>query len=386
VLAGSFTIHRSHPEEGTMPIETVKQPPAIERVQVLDKDGNVDEDLEPEIPEDDLFELFRTMVKSRMYDDRRLKLQRQGRIGTFAPSRGQEAAQAGSVYALEDDDWMVQSYRELTANLWRGADLVDDLLYAAGYETGMQISPEAHNTPISIPIASQLCHATGIAWASRLKGEDNVSMVYFGDGSTSEGDFHEGMNFAGVFDAPVVFLNQNNQWAISVPREQQTGSETLAQKAHAYGLEGIQVDGNDILGVYRVTKDAVENARDEHQAKMVEALTYRMGVHTTADDPTKYRSEDEVEPWRERDPIDRFQVYLGERGVLDEGDRENLEEEISEEIGDAVEEFEETAEELGDPTDMFRHHYDENPPYLNKQEEELSDYWERHDVWGDHHG
>ncbi len=369
-----------------MPIETAYEPPTIEKVQVLDKDGNVDEELEPKIPEDDLFQLYRTMVKSRLYDDRRLKLQRQGRIGTFAPSQGQEAAQLGSAYALNDDDWMVQSYRELTANLWRGASLADDLLYAAGYEQGMQLSPEDHQTPISIPIASQICHATGIAWASRLKGEDKVSMVYFGDGSTSEGDFHEGLNFAGVFDAPVVFLNQNNQWAISVPRERQTRSETIAQKALAYGIDGIQVDGNDILGVYHVTQQAVERARREHKPRMIEALTYRMGMHTTADDPTKYRTEDEVDPWRKKDPINRFQIYLEDRGVLDEGDHDSLKEEIEQEISDAVEAFEERADELGDPVDMFAHHYDEMPAYLEKQKDEFTDYWRRHDVWGDHHG
>ncbi len=369
-----------------MPIEQVEALPAIEKVQVLDKDGNVDEDLEPEIPEDDLFELYRTMVKSRRFDDRRMKLQRQGRIGTFAPSEGQEAAQLGSVYAIREDDWMVQSYRELTANLWRGASLADDLLYAAGYEIGMDLSPEDHQTPISIPIASQVCHASGIAWASKLKDEDSVSIVYFGDGATSEGDFHEGLNFAGVYQAPVVFFNQNNQWAISVPRERQTHAATIAQKGIAYGIPGRQVDGNDILATYRVTKEAVEAARGGEGPHLIEALTYRMGVHTTADDPTKYRSEEEVEPWRQRDPIRRFRIYLEERGVLDEGEHDAIVEAVDAEIQDAVEEFEERAEDLGDPVDMFAHHYEEMPPYLAKQKEEFTDYWRRHDVWGDHHG
>jgi pyruvate dehydrogenase E1 component alpha subunit len=369
-----------------LPIEQVDIPSEIPYIQILDKDGNVDEELEPEIPDADLVDLYRTMVKSRKFDERRMKLQRQGRIGTFAPSQGQEAAQLGIVYAIGDDDWVVQSYRELTANLWRGLDLEDDLLYAAGYETGMELTGEENQTPIAIPIASQVCHATGIGWASKRKGEDNVTITYFGDGSTSEGDFHEGMNFAGVFEAPTVFFCQNNQWAISVPRERQTAAETIAQKAHAYGFPGMQVDGNDILGVYHATKRAVEQAREGEGPTLIEAITYRMNVHTTADDPTKYRDEEDVAPWRERDPIDRFRTYLTERGVLDEGDHDAIVEEVIEEISQAVETFEDEAEELGDPVDMFDHQYSELPPYVEKQKEELTDYWRRHDVWGDHHG
>jgi len=369
-----------------LPIEQVDTPSEIPYIQILDQDGNVDEELEPQIPSSDLVDLYRTMVKSRKFDERRMKLQRQGRIGTFAPSHGQEAAQLGSIYATRDDDWFVQSYRELTANLWRGLEVEDDLLYAAGYEHGMELTGEENQTPIAIPIASQTCHATGIAWASKLKGNDRVTITYFGDGSTSEGDFHEAMNFAGVFETPVVFFCQNNQWAISVPRERQTASDTLAQKAHAYGMPGIQVDGNDILGVYHATKRAVDRARAGDGPTMIEAITYRMNVHTTADDPTKYRDEEDVEPWRERDPIDRFRTYLLEKDVLDEGDHDTIEEEVTEEIAEAVETFEDKAEELGDPEDMFDFAYSDEPPYLAQQREAFTDYWDRHDVWGDHHG
>jgi pyruvate dehydrogenase E1 component alpha subunit len=369
-----------------LPVQKVDVPSEIPYIQILDKDGNVDEELEPDIPDDDLLDLYETMVLSRMFDERRERLQRQGRIGTFAPSFGQEAAQLGSIYATDEDDWMVQSYRELTANLWRGMRLQDDLIYAAGYERGMELSPEDRQTPIAIPIASQVCQATGIAWADRLKDEDRATIVYFGDGSTSEGDFHEGMNFAGVFDAPTVFFCQNNQWAISVPRDKQTAADTLAQKAIGYGIPGMQVDGNDILGVYHATKKAVEDAKNGEGPTMIEALTYRMSFHTTADDPSVYRDEEEVEPWRERDPIDRLEIYLEDRNILDDERKEEIREAHDERISQAVDDFEERAKELGDPEDMFDHAYAEEPAYLTKQREEMTRYWRENDIWGDHHG
>ncbi len=211
-------------------------------------------------------------------------------------------------------------------------------------------------------------------------------MAYFGDGATSEGDFHEGLNFAAVFGAPCVFVCQNNQWAISVPRERQTKSKTLAQKAIAYEMPGIQVDGNDILGVYKVAKEAVERARAGDGPTLIEALTYRMNVHTTADDPTQYRTEEEVEPWRERDPIDRFRSYMTNKGLLDEETDEAWKQAALEEVQEAVDAFEARAEELGDPAAMFDYHYEEMPAYLARQKEEWTEFWNRHEVWGDHEG
>ncbi len=359
----------------------------VEFVSVLDHKGNLDPDLEPEIPDEDLRELYRTMIRVRTFDERRLKLQRQGRIGTFAPVQGQEAAQLGSIYALQDTDWFVPSFRETAAATWRGFPFENDLIYAAGYEEAMDVMDEdSRDMPIAIPVASQICHGAGIAWARKLKGTDEVCLTYFGDGATSEGDFHEGVNFAGVFDAPCIFLCQNNQWAISVPRSQQTKAETIAQKGIGYGVPGVQVDGNDILAVYKVTKEAVERARRGEGPTLIEAITYRMNVHTTADDPTKYRDEEEVEPWRERDPIDRFERYLKDKGLLDDDTIETWKDEAVDEVQEAVDAFESRAEELGDPAAMFDHHLDEMPDYLVKQKEELVAYWEANDVWGDHHG
>lgn len=351
-----------------MPKQT-KQLPEISYVQVLDEQGEVDYALEPSILSGDLVDMYRTMLLAREFDERRMRLQRQGRIGTFAPVKGQEAAQIGSIAALRDSDWLVPSYREMAAALWRGLRLEDDLLYTAGYEEGMVIPEDAHMLPICIPIASQCIHAVGVAWGARLKGLDEVAIVYFGDGATSEGDFHEAMNFAGVFEAPVIFFCQNNRFAISVPRDKQTRSETIAQKAVAYGIPALQVDGNDMLACYSATADAAERARSGGGPTFIEALTYRMSVHTTADDPTRYRSDEEVEEWERRDPIPRFRTYLIRKGLMSEQDHDVWVEEAREEVAEAVQRFEEMAD--GDPVDMFDFCTEERPPYLEQQRNEF---------------
>lgn len=361
---------------------------------IMDDDGQASGEV-PDLSEDTMLDVYEAMVATRRLNERGMKLQRQGRIHFYVGSMGQEASHVGFGAALEDDDWYFPHYRDPGVALLRGASIEQMVHQCYGTAEdriqGRQMPnhysfEELNYYSISSPLATQIPHAVGAAYAADFEGDDVVTAVGFGDGSTSEGDFHEGLNFAGVFDAPVVFLNQNNQWAISVPRERQTKSETIAQKAHAYGIDGVQVDGNDILGVYHVTNEAVERARSEKKPRMIEALTYRMGMHTTADDPSKYRTDDEVEPWRERDPIPRFRAYLIEKGVLDEGEHDQIKEEVEDEISDAVKAFEERAEELGDPVDMFDHHYDEMPPYLAKQKEEFTEYWRRHDVWGDHRG
>jgi TPP-dependent pyruvate/acetoin dehydrogenase alpha subunit len=205
----------------------------------------------------------------------------------------------------------------------------------------------------------------------KYRGEKKVAMTFFGDGATSEGDFHEAMNFAGVFQAPVIFVCQNNQWAISIPRANQTRSETLAQKAIAYGVPSIQVDGNDILAVYTAAKEAADRARSGQGPTMLENVTYRMSVHTTADDPTRYRKDEEVEKWVQRDPITRFQKYLMTKGVLSQEQIDALEEEIKGEVKEGEKRFEEQAKKLGDPLDMFNHVFAELPPVLEEQKEEL---------------
>ena len=228
--------------------------------------------------------------------------------------------------------------------------------------------------PVAVPVGTQTLHAAGLAYAIKYWEEDAVVMVYFGDGATSEGDFHEAMNFAGVFKVPVVFVCQNNQYAISIPREHQTKSKTLAQKALGYGLPGLQVDGNDILAVHAVVQEAVDRARSGEGATMIECLTYRLSLHTTADDPTRYRSDEEVEKWEKRDPIPRFQVYLKDRKILSDKKIDDLENEIKDQIQDAIDNVEQRMQELqSEAITMFDHIYGEMPPYLEEQRQMLEE-------------
>ena len=361
-----------------MPSKTAFKPQPIPYISVLDADGNVDKDLEPDVPKEDLVELYKLMVFSRNWDQRRLKLQRQGRIGTFAPAWGQEAAQAGSIYCTTDDDWFCPSFRESVCFFHRGADPVDDLLYAAGYEEGMNIPEGAKITPICIPIGTQYTHATGVAWAEMKDGTDNIAIVYGGEGSTSEGDTHEGMNLAGVLKAPVVFFIQNNQWAISVPRSKQTASETIAQKAVAYGFPGVQVDGNDVLAVIKATREAVERARAGDGPTLIEAVTFRMSVHTTADDPSKYRTKKTEEEWERKDPIERFRKYLTKKRLWNQKKEDAYLEEVNARIDQAIKDFEARAKELNTPDYMFANAYLENPPYLEQQKEALLAHFDEH--------
>jgi pyruvate dehydrogenase E1 component alpha subunit len=338
----------------------------VEYLSILDSDGKLDASLDPALSADLLKKLYRAMVLGRRLDERMVRLQRQGRIGTFAPIKGQEAAQLGSIATLRPADWMVPSFRETASMVWRGWPIERLLLYFAGYLEGGQPAPEQHDLPIAIPVATQLPHAVGLAYAAQYRGDDVVTMVYFGDGATSEGDFHEALNFAGVWHVPVVFVCQNNQWAISVPLKKQTHSRTLAQKAHAYGFPGIQVDGNDILAVYAASREAVERARAGDGPTLIECVTYRLGVHTTADDPTKYRSNEEVAEWERKDPLTRFSGYLKQKGLLEDG----LEAQVDEEIARAVERFE--AVGPPDPVLMFDHAYGALPPDVAAQREALA--------------
>ncbi|HEV8458287.1 MAG TPA: pyruvate dehydrogenase (acetyl-transferring) E1 component subunit alpha [Methylomirabilota bacterium] len=338
---------------------------AIEYLSILDSDGNLDTALEPELSGADLKRLYRAMLLGRRLDERMLRLQRQGRIGTFAPIKGQEASQIGSVFTLRPTDWMVPSFRETAAMLWRGWPIEKFLLLFAGYLEGGQPAPAQRDLPIAIPVATQLPHAVGLAYAIQYKGDDAVVMAYCGDGATSEGDFHEALNFAGVWHSPIVFVIQNNQWAISVPLKKQTHSRTIAQKALAYGFPGIQVDGNDVLAVYAASREAVERARAGGGPTLIECVTYRLGVHTTADDPTKYRSDEEVKAWERKDPLTRFVTYLEKKNLFEQG----LEEQVDAEIARAVKAFEETA--TADPLGMFDHAYGELPPHLQQERAEL---------------
>jgi len=360
-----------------MPRERIELPGGVDFLSIVDEDGDVDEELEPKLSEELLQGMHDRMVLARRFDERMLDLQRQGRIGTFAPVRGQEASQIGSVAALAERDWVVPSYREIAVAVWRGLPLDGMLLYNAGYNEGGEIPEDQRFLPIAVPVGSQILHAAGLAYGMRLQEEDAIAMSWFGDGATSEGDFHEALNFAAVFDCPCVFVCQNNGYAISVPREQQTRSRTLAQKAHAYGLPAVQVDGNDVLAVHVAASEAVERAREEQRATLIECLTYRLGVHTTVDDPSKYRDEEEVEAWQERDPIPRFQQYLRDRGLLDDERLGRAEGAAEEAIRAAVERWEEAMEQAAGPAAMFDHVLAEPTRDLEAEREAGEAEWPR---------
>lgn len=337
--------------------------------RMLNPDGTLQPDAKAPLDDQETLQLYDKMLFTRLADQKALMLQRQGRMGTYAPVWGQEASQVGSAYALQKGDWIFPAFRELGATLMMGIPLRTIYLYWMGFEEGSRAPEGIQVMPVSIPVGTHLLHAVGTAWASAIRGDKILTVAYFGDGATSKGDFHEAMNFAGVFKAPALFFCQNNQFAISVPRTMQTASETIAQKAIAYGIQGIQVDGNDLFAVYAATKEAVDRARSGGGSTLIEAVTYRFGPHTTADDPTKYRKEEEIEAWKPLDPLARTRLYLKERGQWDEAVEKRLTETAQQEIDRAVK----AAEEVPVPEveDIFKYVYAEMTPQLKEQLEYL---------------
>ena len=345
-------------------------PGDCELFRIMDDEGNlVGED--PQLDENVLKDMFWWMLYGRMADEKAIKLQRQGRLGTYAPGKGQEAAQVGSALAMAENDWMFPSFRELPSYMIRGLPFENNLEYFMGDIRGNVVPEGSRSFPIFVPVATQIPVAAGFAWAKKLQKKDQAVLCYVGDGATSEGDFHEGMNFAGIFEAPVVYLCQNNQWAISVPRQRQTASRTIAQKGEAYGFPGIYVDGNDILAVYLSTKDALERARKGEGPTFIEAFTYRRLMHTTADDPTRYRTEEEQEEWDRKDPLKRFRVYLKNKGIWSEKWEKELEEKAKGLIKKSVKKAESLPPH--DVEDLFRHMYGEMPDNLKEQMEYLKE-------------
>ena len=290
-------------------------------VQILSPDGTV-VDAEArkslDLSEDDLRAMYRAMVVTRQVDLEATALQRQGELAVYPPLLGQEAAQIGSAYALGSEDFVFPSYREVGVAVVRGIDLVEYMHFHRGTRHGGIEDPLGSRfAEISVPVSSQVLHAVGWALGARLDRKDACAIVYFGDGATSQGDFHEGCNVAGVFGCPVVFFCQNNQWAISVPVQRQTAAP-IWKKAEAYGFPGVRVDGNDVLAVYKVSKEAVARAREERIPTLIEAVTYRIGPHSTADDATRYRPREDVDAWQAFDPVERFRRLLESEGLLDQ--------------------------------------------------------------------
>lgn len=290
----------------------------VKRLTILDEEGNIDGSLMPPLDNGQILAMHEAMVLARNFDKRALALQREGRLGTYPSLLGQEAAQVGSAFALEPCDWVFPSFRETGVHLTLGYPIPLIFQYWSGDERG-QVTPDNLNIfPVCVSVGSHIPHAVGAAMAARYRRDPAVMVAYFGDGASSKGDFHEGFNMAGVFRLPVVFICQNNQWAISVPLSGQTASASLAQKAFAYGFEGIQVDGNDIFAVFRAVRNALEKARSGKGPTFIECLTYRMADHTTSDDAARYRPPEEVEAWRGRDPLLRLERYLMGRGLWSE--------------------------------------------------------------------
>ncbi|MFN3396404.1 MAG: pyruvate dehydrogenase (acetyl-transferring) E1 component subunit alpha [Thermodesulfovibrionales bacterium] len=338
---------------------------SVRFLSIMDQEGNIDNSLMPSLTPDDIKRLYELMVLSRTFDQRALSLQREGRLGTYAPIIGQEASQIGSAYAIKQTDWVFPSFREMGVYITLGYPLYMLLQYWAGDERGAR-SPDSINIfPVCVPVGTQVPHAVGAAMAAKYKKDNIVVVCYFGDGGTSKGDFHEGLNIAGVFKLPVVFICQNNQWAISVPRQRQSASKTLAQKAFAYGFEGIQVDGNDVFAVYKATKDALDKARKGEGPTLIECVTYRMGDHTTADDATRYRSKEEVEAWKAKDPIMRLSLFMQRKGLWTEKYQREVDERAKVIVDEAVKK--EESIEPPSPEDMFRYSYDGLTQRQNKE-------------------
>ena len=353
-----------------MPLTTVHEA-RTKRLEILDPEGKVDAALEPQVPREKLLEIFRKMTAIRAFDERALKLQRQGRLGTYPQILGQEASQIVPACCLEGKDWLVPTYRGQGAYFARGMQLRYSLLYWGGDDRGVRFPAENNDLIFAIPVGSHMTQAAGLAWAEKLKGTKGVALCYLGDGASSKGDLHEALTFAGVQKLGLIMLIENNQYAISVPRAQQCAAETLAQKAEGYGAHGIQVDGNDALAVYKAVTDAVARGRRGEGPSIVECLTYRMGHHTTADDASRYRSNEEVEGWKKKDPLSRLRKYLEAKGYLTAAEAEQTLKDAEAMIAEEVKAYE--AFPKPNPLDMFAHNFEKAPWPLVEQRKELEE-------------
>ncbi len=362
------------------PVAIPPNDPALGLVRLLRPDGTLLEGAEPPaLSEGALLKLLRDMLRIRVLDERMLARQRQGKVGFFGTVTGQEAMPAAAAAVLRDEEWVFPALRENAIMLARGFSLVRWIAQVYGNDLDVQrgrqqpshhAAREVHQVSWGSCMATQVPHAVGAAWAARIRGERGKAFLGFiGDGATSEPDFHTAMNFAGVFRPPIVLVVQNNHWAISVPVARQTASATLAVKAHAYGLPAVRVDGNDVLALVSVLDEALQRAREGRGPTFVEAVTYRIGAHSSSDDPRLYRSEQEVEAWRRQDPVLRFERYLKHRGLLDDERRAALWDELDAEVRDAIAEVEQAPPPARDS--MFEDVYATPPWSLREQREEM---------------
>lgn len=345
----------------------------FETFQILNEDGKiVNEKDMPELSDEDLVELMRRMVYTRVLDQRSIALNRQGRLGFYAPTAGQEASQLGSQFALEKEDFILPSYRDVPQLIWQGLPLYQAFLFSKGHFHGNQMPEGVRALSPQIIIGAQYVQAAGVALGMKLRGKKNVAIVYIGDGGTSQGDFYEGINFAGVYNAPGIFIVQNNHFAISVPVEEQTAAKTLAQKSVAAGIEGYQVDGMDVLAVYAATKMARERAVQGEGPSLIETLTYRYGPHTMAgDDPTRYRTDELDSEWEKKDPIVRFRKFLENKKLWTEEDETKVIEEAKEEIREAIKKTDAYPKQK--VTDFIKNMNEELPYNLQEQLEEYTE-------------
>ena len=345
---------------------------SVDTHQVVAPDGSYDSDDVPDLDDEQFRDLYRWMLTDRVFSKRMVSIQRRGELGTFGSTRGQEASIIGSAYTLQPDDWLYVG-RAWTPMFMRGVPMKDMILFWRGIEEGQQSFAD-HNCQIAISIGSHLPLVAGLAWGMDLSGDDAIATAYLGDGATSTGAAHEAINFAGALDVPALFYCQNNQYAISLSADEQTGANTLAQKALAYGMDAIRVDGQDVLAVYEAVSEARERVRNGEPV-FVESVTYRMDAHTTSDDPTRYRHDEEVEALEDADPLERYREFLKAEGLWDHIDHDAIVDEIDAEFDAALEEanaFEERGVE-----ETFAHVYEELPPDLQRQFEEFSDLLER---------
>jgi pyruvate dehydrogenase E1 component alpha subunit len=343
----------------------------VERQSVLTAEGTLAEGSRPRMDEEFLLEALHLMLLSRAYDEKVIGLQRQGRFGVYSPGLGQEASIVGSSMALDPArDWIVPQYRELMAVVRHGYPLEKITATFMGKTTPETAIPEGVKVlPTQVALAAQLPHAVGLAWGLKLQGKDSVVMAYFGEGGSSEGDFHEAMNLAGVQKAPIVFFLQNNQWAISTPRRLQSAAPSFSLRAAGYGFPGVEVDGNDVLAVYDAASEAVERARAGEGPSLIEAVTYRMGFHNTTDNPSRYQDPAEYEEAKQRDPIERVLKYLSWLGLWNEERESALRAEVAAEVERAVE----AAQAFGGvkPEMLFDNVYASPPQRVERQRAEF---------------